>query len=187
MTPEISECVPRTLIGGLPVQLDLQRFHWRIVNDGVMGGLSHSQLDISGDGLVFSGELSTENRGGFVSVLGRLAQPLEKWAGFKLSVSGDGRRYQLRLRENESASDVAWRAFFRGRSKPSCVSLGPTEFHPVLRGQPAIGARPLAITPIRYIGFMLTSRRPGPFKLEIHSLDVLKSNKKVAGFEPGHE
>jgi hypothetical protein len=47
------------------------------------------------------------------------------------------------------------------------------EFSPVMRGQPAIGARPLALTPVRYLGFMLTSRRPGPFELKIHSVEAL--------------
>jgi len=165
------------LTGGSRMRLELDRLDWRIVNDGVMGGLSRSRLDIHDDHLRFYGDLSTENRGGFASVLGRLEQPLSDLAGFEGVVSGDGRRYQLRLRETDSSRDVAWRAFFTTRSRPSRMVLDLDEFSPVMRGQPAIGARPLALTPVRYLGFMLTSRRPGPFELKIHSLDVLFLNQ----------
>lgn len=161
------------LTGGSLVRLELERLDWRIINDGVMGGLSNSRLDIHDDHLHFRGNLSTENRGGFASVLGRLEQPLSDVALFKLVVSGDGRRYQLRLRESDSARDVAWRAFFITRNRQSRVTVDLDEFCPVMRGQPAIGARPLALTPVRYLGFMLTSRRPGPFELKIHSVDAL--------------
>jgi monofunctional biosynthetic peptidoglycan transglycosylase len=155
------------------VPLELQHLDWRIINDSVMGGCSRSRLDIQDDGLNFHGELSTENRGGFVSVLGQLDEPLEGLTGFRVTVSGDGRRYQLRLRESESARDVAWRAFFNSRSEQTEVTIGVNEFLPVMRGQPAIGAKPLAITPIRYLGLMLTSHKPGPFELTIHSLQFL--------------
>ena len=159
------------------MQLELQHIDWRIVNDGVMGGCSRSQLDMQDDGLLFHGQLSTENRGGFVSVLGWLEKPLHRPAGFKVDVTGDGRRYQLRLRETDSARDVAWRAFFNARQQRSEISIGMDEFNPVMRGQPAIGARPLELTPIRHIGFMLTSRRPGPFELKIHAVEVIQSSE----------
>jgi hypothetical protein len=77
------------------------------------------------------------------------------------------------LRETEASRDVAWRAFFIARDEPITIDLALEEFQPVIRGQPAIGARPLGLTPVRYIGFMLVSRRPGPFRLRIHSVEVL--------------
>jgi monofunctional biosynthetic peptidoglycan transglycosylase len=154
------------------MEVDLRRLHWRIINDGVMGGCSRSRLDVHEDHLFFHGELSTENRGGFVSVLARMDRPLQELTGFRLEASGDGRRYQLRLRESDSTRDVAWRAFFHAGSRPSHIAIDIGEFHPVMRGQPAIGARPLESTPVRYLGFMLTSRRPGSFELKVHSLEA---------------
>ncbi|MEL0645089.1 CIA30 family protein [Olleya sp. Ti.3.14] len=41
---------------------------WRIVNDGVMGGLSTSKTTILEDSIVFTGEVSLENNGGFASI-----------------------------------------------------------------------------------------------------------------------
>ena len=125
------------------MQLELQHMDWRIVKYGVICGCSRSQLDVQDDGLLFHGQLSPENRGGFVSVLGRLEKPLHQLSGFKVDVTGDGKRYQLRLRETDSARDVAWRAFFIARQQRSDISIGLDEFNPVMRGLPAIGARPL--------------------------------------------
>lgn len=161
------------------VQVDFSQVKWRITNDGVMGGCSGSQLDIDPDGLHFHGELSTANRGGFVSVLGRLPAALKQPVGFSLLVCGDERRYQLRLRESESARDVAWRAFFNSAEQKSRILVAMDEFHPVMRGQPAIAAKSLARTPIHYLGFMLTSRQAGLFDLRIHALEMLYPKEHV--------
>ena len=40
---------------------------WRAINDGVMGGRSSGKLSVTDSTLLFSGELSFENNGGFVS------------------------------------------------------------------------------------------------------------------------
>jgi monofunctional biosynthetic peptidoglycan transglycosylase len=42
--------------------------NWRIVNDDVMGGISKSNLYLNSNGnLIFEGEVSLENNGGFAS------------------------------------------------------------------------------------------------------------------------
>ena len=41
---------------------------WRIVNDGVMGGLSSSQLKENENSVLFNGNTSLENNGGFASM-----------------------------------------------------------------------------------------------------------------------
>ncbi|AXG72339.1 Complex I intermediate-associated protein 30 (CIA30) [Kordia sp. SMS9] len=40
---------------------------WKITNDGVMGGLSEGDYRITDDSVVFSGNISLENNGGFSS------------------------------------------------------------------------------------------------------------------------
>ncbi len=41
---------------------------WRIVNDGVMGGLSQSNAVLTDDSVQFKGDVSLENNGGFASM-----------------------------------------------------------------------------------------------------------------------
>ena len=48
---------------------DNERLGWGVVDDGVMGGLSRGKLAYTEQGtLVFSGDLSLENNGGFSSL-----------------------------------------------------------------------------------------------------------------------
>ncbi|MEM0898316.1 MAG: CIA30 family protein, partial [Verrucomicrobiota bacterium] len=80
---------------------------WQIVNDGVMGGLSEGTIRMTdSDSMVFSGNLSLENNGGFSSVRSaEVEMDLSKSKGLKVRVKGDGRTYQLRL-----ASDARFRS-----------------------------------------------------------------------------
>lgn len=157
------------------MQLDPQLLDWRIINDGVMGGISSSLLGFDDAGMRFHGLLSTENNGGFTSVLGELDFPLRHVACWRLQVSGDQRRYQLRLRENDDSRSVAWRSFFHVDRTPRAVFLDISSFEPVIRGESVIGSTALDQVAVRYIGFMLTSKEPGPFELRVHSIEALKS------------
>lgn len=53
---------------------------WQIVLDGVMGGLSTGQLDAEDGSLVFTGETSLRNNGGFSSIRARV--PAGALAGY---------------------------------------------------------------------------------------------------------
>lgn len=76
---------------------------WFVVNDGVMGGISSSTLEISSDGTgVFAGHLSLENNGGFASVRTYLeGYDLSTFAGLVLrqlgSLIADHREGTFRL------------------------------------------------------------------------------------------
>lgn len=48
---------------------------FRVINDGVMGGVSSSRLDFAADGMLFTGTVSMENNGGFASFRGPLRVP----------------------------------------------------------------------------------------------------------------
>ncbi|MEO0403955.1 MAG: CIA30 family protein, partial [Bacteroidota bacterium] len=41
---------------------------WKVINDGVMGGLSEGEIEITENSLKFSGSISLKNFGGFTSV-----------------------------------------------------------------------------------------------------------------------
>lgn len=47
---------------------DKQGENWRVINDAVMGGLSLGQRSIANDSLIFSGDISLQNNGGFSSL-----------------------------------------------------------------------------------------------------------------------
>ncbi|MDZ7843288.1 MAG: CIA30 family protein [Anaerolineales bacterium] len=142
---------------------------WRIVNDGVMGGLSRSEIVFSDRGsILFQGTLSLENAGGFASVQAE-APPInwKKFAGLLLRIRGDGRRYQLRLRTDQPNQDLSYRAYFDTHpGKWIEVSLPFEAFQPVSRGQVLDDAPPLTLEMIARIGFLLADQQAGEFKLE---------------------
>ncbi|MEE4216377.1 MAG: CIA30 family protein [Xanthomonadales bacterium] len=153
--------------------LDTENMNWLITNDRVMGGRSNSRAVASGRTLRFEGELSLANGGGFASVLADLETPLNRFHGIRLTVAGDGRRYQLRLRESRASRGVAWRAEFEASDTPQRILLGPDAFEAVIRGEKVIGARPLAQTAFKHLGFMLARGAEGPFRLEVRDIEFV--------------
>ena len=156
--------------------LDLAQIDWQVINDGVMGGRSRSSFNLDQEGLHFRGTLSTAFGGGFASIRGRLPRPLGPFAGFRLDLRGDGRRYQLRLRESADSEDLAWRAFFDTRAARETISLAIEDFEPVVRGRPIVVLPGLGDRQPSYIGFMLTSDREGDFGLTVHSIAIVASH-----------
>lgn len=147
-----------------------QQESWRIINDGVMGGLSRSKIVFSDRGSVlFQGTLSLENAGGFASVQAEVPTiNWKKFAGLLLRVRGDGRRYQLRLRTDQPNQDLSYRAYFDTHPESWIeVSLPFGTFQPVSRGRVLDGAPPLTPEMITWIGFLLADQQAGEFKLEV--------------------
>ena len=75
---------------------------FRAINDGVMGGVSTSRLRSTGGAMVFEGEVSLENNGGFASLRGPVRFS-EESAALLLTVRGDGQRYKLTLKLDDNS------------------------------------------------------------------------------------
>lgn len=109
---------------------------WRIVNDGVMGGISKSSVVITGDGHGrFSGHVSLANNGGFASIQ---LNKMIKLAGEKkfivLQVKGDGKRYEFRLNSEISQSE-SYVHQFATSGEWETIKLAISEFYPQFRGR----------------------------------------------------
>ena len=75
--------------------------NWNIVNDDVMGGISKSYLSLNDENnLIFSGNVSLKNNGGFASTrMGLDRESLNGIRSFKIKFRGDGNMYKLRVRQ----------------------------------------------------------------------------------------
>lgn len=143
---------------------------WRVVNDGVMGGLSQSRMRITPDDTgVFEGHVSLENNGGFAMVrlpLDRL--DLSRYAAIAVRVKGDGHRYRLRLRTDQSFDGVAYQASFETRDDEwQVIELPLSGFEPTFRGRRVADAPPLDAGRIYQLGFMIADQQEGVFRLEV--------------------
>jgi len=155
---------------------------WEIMTDGVMGGISQSQMFItSNKAAIFHGEVSLENYGGFASIRTRPQEyQLDGFAGLALRVKGDGKKYRLRLRTDDEYEGVAYQAGFTTEAERwITVHLPLNEFSPVFRGREVSDAPRLEAGHIRRIGFMIADKQEGPFTLEIDWVKAYTSGIEI--------
>jgi NADH dehydrogenase [ubiquinone] 1 alpha subcomplex assembly factor 1 len=148
---------------------------WIPINDGVMGGLSQSRIKATDNGTaVFSGIVSLENNGGFASVRAAFeAIDLSDYNSVVVRIFGDGKRYQLRLRTDNRYDGIAYQASFETTGGAwEEIEIPFSSFLPTYRGRRPRGARPLNTGNICQIGFMITDKQNGPFRLEIKWIGV---------------
>jgi monofunctional biosynthetic peptidoglycan transglycosylase len=141
-----------------------------ITDDGVMGGLSKGEVEVTEQGTaVFSGTLSLENNGGFSSLRIQGGDwNLEGWNGIVLKVRGDGRTYDLRLTTDErfQGSAVSFRGKFKTvRSKWTTVKVSFSDLRASWRGR----SLDTKFDPARIedMGIILADKKAGPFSLEM--------------------
>jgi monofunctional biosynthetic peptidoglycan transglycosylase len=143
---------------------------WIIVNDGVMGGLSTSDLELTEESTgLFSGFVSLDNNGGFASIRATFqSMDLSPYRGVTLKVRGDGRRYQLRFRLDGTFDGVAYTTEFdTNPGEWMEIDLPFQAFQPTFRGRVPRRAGPFDLTRIRQMSFLIGDKKEGPFKLEI--------------------
>lgn len=150
---------------------------WRIVNDGVMGGISQSEIAFrENGGLIFRGTVSLENNGGFASSR-RSAQTynLEGYAGMLLQIRGDGKDYQLRLRTDNRFDGISYRYRFSTQPGATQIITAPfSDFEPVFRGRIIKDAAPLSPENIQQIGFLIADKQSGSFSIEVDWIKAFK-------------
>ena len=151
--------------------------NWRVVNDGVMGGLSQSEI-IPGpdDTAIFQGVLSLENNGGFSSTRTKpRGYELGSYDTLAIRIRGDGRTYQFRLRTDSGFDGIAYRHIFTTPvSEWATINLPLKDFVAVFRGRQVKNAAPLAVDQIRQMGFLIADEKAGPFRLEIDWIKALR-------------
>ena len=146
---------------------------WSAIDDAVMGGISHSQLQHDPAGhAVFSGIVSLEHNGGFASVRSPMLDTNAPGTSLcRLEAFGDGKRYKLNLRTDNSFDGVNYQVSFDAPAHLwTQLSLPLTDFQPSFRGRLVPGAPPFDPARLQQIGLMIADRQAGPFTLAIRSI-----------------
>ena len=143
---------------------------WRIVDDGVMGGLSQGQVSFTDQGTMrFKGNLSLENNGGFSSVrTSKIDLDLSESEGIAMRVRGDGRKYQVRLSTDARyrSSEVSFKADFpttKGEWREVAVPF--KKIVASWRGRSLENA--FDPSKIQRVTLLLGDKKAGPFALEV--------------------
>ena len=148
---------------------------WNVVNDTVMGGVSSGRLVVDDGLMVFDGELSLDNNGGFASVRSPVIDPdfAAAWSGrsgTRIVVEGDGRTWTVEVRTADV--DGGWIASLPTTSGSKAEVVVPwTTFEPVTRFlDPRVAEGPLDPRRIVSIAFYLVDGIEGSFRLAISSI-----------------
>jgi hypothetical protein len=142
---------------------------WEVVNDTVMGGVSHSRLAVANAVGVFTGEVSLDHSGGFASIRSR-PQTLDATgtAGFLVRVRGDGHRFKFTARLGREFDGVVYQQRFATRRGVwQEVWLPFAGFAPTFRGRTLTDLPPLAPERLGSVGFLIADAQEGPFRLEV--------------------
>jgi hypothetical protein len=150
---------------------------WTTVNDPVMGGRSTSNVAYGDGGLVFSGDLSLENNGGFASARSPQDPGIgERAAGatsLRVRAVGDGKTYVLKVGKAGLPYSYIQR-FPTEAGVQRSYDLPVEGFQPVgQRLDPAPDA-PQRLDPssIGQVAVYILDKQQGPFEVTISGIDA---------------
>jgi len=139
----------------------------RIVNDGVMGGLSQSSLRPDPEGVFFEGVVSLANNGGFASMRFPASFP-QQTHSLELVVRGESRRYKFTLR-TEKAAQVVYESEFLAATNWQPHHFKAEDFKSSFRGR-LVQAPPLIFSDVSEVGVLIADKQEGNFRLQIKTL-----------------
>ncbi len=153
------------------------------VDDVVMGGRSSSRVAAEAGRLVFTGEVSLAQGGGFASIRSRPGRlGLAGHDGLVLRLRGDGHRYRLNLCHDEALDGPTWQAPFETVAGVWRQLVLPfSAFAPRFRGTPRPEAGPVDPGRLGTLGFLISDRQAGTFRLEVEWVSAWAGARPVEG------
>ncbi|MCV7214782.1 CIA30 family protein [Mycobacterium crocinum] len=146
---------------------------WTTVNDPVMGGRSTSSVTFGDGGLVFSGNISLENNGGFASARAPLDSEIGARASGATSLSvralGDGKTYVLKVETGQPWSYIQRFSTDAGVRRAYDLPVG--NFESVGMFLNPVPAPPLDPSAINRVGIYILDKQEGPFRLVVSAID----------------
>jgi hypothetical protein len=148
---------------------------WFNQNDTVMGGVSDSATTWVDGQLVFSGNLSLDNNGGFTSTFGPINDQLPTLMSgaeaIVVTARGDGKTYLMQIRNYDNTRYV--QRFTTVADVEQDYVLPLADFESVdWRLSVIPNAAPIDTTTIGQLGFYLLDKQVGPFELAISMIQT---------------
>jgi len=145
---------------------------WYVINDSVMGGVSNSQVTQTQESLLFTGNVSLDNNGGFASIRTELNTQSQNTKAIVLRVKGDGQTYQLRLRTTNYLDGAAYTHSFKTvKNEWVDINFAPSDFTLTYRGRVLEQQPIIDFDDIKQLGFMIAGKQEGKFKLEVGKIE----------------
>ena len=143
---------------------------WMIINDGVMGGLSVSTAVLENNKIVFSGNISLENNGGFASLRSPFGvYDISNFKSVKIRYKSYGRTFSLMLEKSRYFYLPFFRHDFKSESddwKEEEIKLSKFKEYRLSQWTGNY-TNAQGLSDIFRIGIILFDKKEGPFRLEI--------------------
>ena len=142
---------------------------WRIVNDGVMGGLSSSRVSVNDEKIIFTGKVSLENNGGFASLRSPVKDyNFEKFSGLEIKIKGDGKRYSISMKETTYFSGYFYTSTFEtSKDEWITIKIPFDQFKLYYFGKETKSGKKIPLNNIKEISLLIGDKQAGEFKAEI--------------------
>ena len=139
-----------------------------------MGGISKGGFKRSEQStLLFTGDLSLENNGGFASIrMKPSALGLSGMSALVVKARGDGRTYWVDLRVTNQMNASSYRAYLpttAGEWQETRIPFADFKLQAFGRELPV---KPLNVAAVTSVGFTLADKKAGPFALEIGAVNA---------------
>jgi len=145
---------------------------WRIIDDGVMGGISQGNLSIDekGNG-VFAGAVSLENNGGFSSVRYQFNKvQVTPDSKVCLFVKGDKKEYQFRIKDNAN-SYYSYITIFKTSGEWQEIEIPLKDLYPSYRGR-KLDLPNFSSKSFEEIVFLIGNKKNENFKLILDKIEL---------------
>ena len=142
---------------------------WRIVNDGVMGGLSSSKVIVKDDKIIFRGNVSLENNGGFASLRSQLKNyNFVNFSGIEIKLKGDGKRYSISMKETTYFNGYFYTNSFETKKEEWIVAqISFNQFKLYYFGKDTNSSKKIPLDNIKEISLLIGDKQEGEFNAEI--------------------
>ena len=149
---------------------------WTSVNDGVMGGLSKGSPKVSKQrNLIFKGNISLENNGGFSSIRTQgKRMDLSAYDGIEIKVKGDGRMYYLTTRSSGRRMLAFWSPIQPPKDEWTVIRIPFDSFYATYMGR-KMPVMKLNTKKITSVGLMLYDKKSGPFAIEAEYIGAYRN------------
>lgn len=156
---------PNRMIFDFAENVDLR--NWKVVDDGVMGGRSAGTFGLDAAGMgVFQGFVSLENNGGFSSVRHPFpAMPVSPADQIVIRIKGDGKDYQLRVKNNTEIAH-SYITTFSTTGDWQEISSPLKDLYPSFRGR-RLDKPNFSHDSLAEIAFLIGNKKPESFQLLI--------------------
>lgn len=155
--------------------------NWKSYNDGIMGGRSKGGMEHTGQQtILFTGDISLENGGGFSSIRSKpKPMNMEGASGVIVKARGDGQKYWVGLRTGGQFPEAAYRADLpTAKGEWTTTFIPISDFKQQVWGMLVKGGSPINSAGITSVAITLADKKAGAFEFELEYIKAVFAEAK---------